>query len=321
MKKITLVAAVLAAAIAGSAIAEPASVRVILSVVPKKTLPGLAVPLTLHIENRVSSVQLAPSVQVRATSPAGDSFIANWADRLLFGSLEFGLDDEADESHDLKLSPGSIVDLAIPATDFNHPSWAHDERLMSLTGDWKLEVLLFANGDTSNPIAVSNVAPLAIQTPSTRDTAILQLMRTRQYGVWGTAEKVFLEYQDSPYFPYFATLVPRRTTQEQLEIVKRAIALHPNTPVLPWLRYSLALTQGILADDAFDGGNGDFENAVAIAEKGRAELTKLTNSNDPWSILKGKKQMGDFPSREGYEDELMIICDKSSRKPKKCPIQ
>src|SRR5205823_571975 len=63
-KKTTyLVALTIALFGAVAAFAAPASLQVTLSIAPNTTLPGLSVPLSLHVENGASALHLGPSVR------------------------------------------------------------------------------------------------------------------------------------------------------------------------------------------------------------------------------------------------------------------
>ena len=68
MKKTNyLVALTIALFGAAAFAAAPASLQVTLSIAPNTTLPGLSVPLNLHVENGASALHLGPSVRVRLT--------------------------------------------------------------------------------------------------------------------------------------------------------------------------------------------------------------------------------------------------------------
>ena len=62
----------------------------------------------------------------------------------------------------------------------------------------------------------------------------------------------------------------------------------------------MALYYGMAADRVFDE-EGGLEKAVAFAEKGRAELTRLNNSKNAWSRLIGNlKLCCEYVSREYF---------------------
>lgn len=291
-----------------TSVAAPPSTQVSLSISPSKTLPGLSLPLALRIRTGASAVELAPSIRVRATSPTGETFVALWVERIESGPLEFGLTDEEDDR--FIIPANSTIDLAVPAVPFTQESWAHDGRLVSMPGPWKLEVLLYNERDGST--FTSSPATLEIETPAANDVWIWQAL---QHGeVWSIADKILSEQPESPYFPYFATLVRRHSSLDKVAILNRAIELHPNSPVVPSLRYAIADYYGAEADRVFVTED-DLEKAVALAEKGRAELVRLKNGKDAWSKLKGNQRAGDYPNRDGYVELQRVQREKGTRKP------
>lgn len=258
-------------------------------------------PLYLEVRNGARALELAPSVRVRATSPRGESFVTNWDQSLTFGELELGVTDEEDKR--FILPAHATVELEVPAVAHTAQSWASDGRLVALPGEWTLQVLLYEIDDEASavpePAAVSNAVMLTIERPTGRDFPVWQAILTG--GVYSIAEEVLAEYPDSPYFPYMSTLVSRYDVMDKVAIISRAIEMHPTSPVVPYLRYARALYYGMEARNVFNR-EGDLEKAVALSDKGRAELTRLKNGKSPWPRLKGNKQLGQFPNREYFSD-------------------
>jgi hypothetical protein len=277
-----------------SAFAAPSKMQVTLSISPSTTLPGLSVPLDLRVRNGAGALHIAPSVRVRATSPDGQTFFADWGEGVDSGELELGVTDETDRT--FTLPANATVDLSVPALDLSRPSWALDSRLLAQPGEWTLQVVLYTE-DLSEPAATSNAVKLTIATPTGTDVPVWQAIQRREY--WGIADKVLAEQPQSPYFPYLAAIVARRATLEKIAIIERAIALHPESPAVPSLRYALASYYGMEADRVFLAER-DFDRAVALAEKGRGELARMKNGKDAWAKLKGNAKLGEFPSREYF---------------------
>lgn len=295
---------------AAGSVAAPVKMEVSLSISPNTTLPGLSVPLHLRVRNGGRALELAPTVRVRATSPAGESFSTSWDQHLTAGELEFGLTDEEDTR--FVLPANGTVDLEVPAVDLMQQSWAHDSRLVALPGEWTLEVLLYEVADTPqrnpDPVGVSNPAKLTIETPTGGDVPVWQAILAGE--ARPIAEKVLTQQPESRYFPYLSTMISRYSTLDKVAIINRAIELHPHSPVIPALRYGIALYYGSEADRVFVVEE-DFEKAVALAEKGRAELMRLKNGKGAWSRLKGNAKLGDFPSRE-YFAELQRLTRRNA---------
>jgi len=302
---------------AATVFATPAKLQVSLSISPNKTLPGLSVPLYLRVRNGARALELSPLVQVRATSPIGESFFATWEGQQTVGELEFGVTDEEDLR--FILPANATVDLEVPALDLSMPSWALDHRLLALPGQWMLEVWLYEVDEEaplpSEPAGVSNPAKLTIETPTGRDVLLWEAIRGG--APRGISEKVLTEHLESQYFPYFSTIVSRYSVLDQVAIVSRAIELHPNSPVVPSLRYAMALGYGTEADRVFVV-EGDLDKAVALADKGRAELTRLKNGKNAWSRLKGNQKLGQYPSREYFLD-IKRVKDRNREKAAKQP--
>lgn len=315
MKTKLILTTIAIALFAATAFAAPAKMQVSLSISPNRTLPGLSVPLYLRVRNGARALELSPWVQVRATSPIGESFFAAWEGRQTIGELEFGLTDEEDAR--FILPANATVDLEIPALDLNEPSWALDERLLALPGEWALEVLLYEIDEDNpqqnpDPAGVSNPAKLTIDTPTGRDVPLWEAIRGG--APRGISEKVLAEQPESQYFPYMSTLVSRHAILDRLAIISRAIDLHPNSPVVPALRYASALYYGMEARRVFSK-EGDLDKAVALADKGRAELTRLKNGKNAWSRLKGNQKLGEFPSREYFLELQRLKRKAAANKP------
>lgn len=294
---------------AAAAVAAPAKMQVTLSISPDKTLPGLSVPLLLQVRNGAGALHLGPSVRVRATSPDGQTFFADWGEGVDSGELELGVTDDDDNT--FTLPANATVDLAVPALDLSRPSWALDRRILALPGEWTLQVFLY-NDDLSDPVAVSNTAKLTIDTPTGTDVAIWQAIQRHEF--WGISAKVLAERPESEYFPYLATVIARRSIPEKIAIIAHAIELHPNSPAVASLRYALASYYGSEADRVFFEER-DFDKAVSLADKGRAELTGMKNGKDTWAKLKGNSRLGDFPSRDYFLDLQRLQREKGNQKP------
>lgn len=297
---------------AATVVAAPAKVQVTLSISPNKTLPGLSVPLDLRVRNGAGALQIGPFVRVRATSPDGQSFFTDWGEGVDSGELELGVTDEEDEV--FTLPANATVNLGVPALHLTRPSWALDSRLLAQPGEWTLQVFIYAGSgddDLAEPV-VSNPAKLTIETPSGRDVPVWEAIQRREY--WGISEKVLVEQPESPYFPYLAANIARFSVMEKISFIRRALELHPNSPVVPSLRYGLALYYGMEAGRVFFE-EGDFDKAVALAEEGRAELTGLKNGKDAWGKLKGNAKLGDFPSREYFVILQRLQREKGIKKP------
>jgi hypothetical protein len=316
---VTMIAIALLAG--GTAVAAPATLQVSLSITPDTTLPGLSVPLAIRVRNGARALVLAPSVRVRATSPIGETFFAIWGDRLTGGELEFGLTDEEDTRFILPAK--ATVELEVPALDLSRHSWALDHRLLALPGEWTLEVLLYEDQDYATedpePAGISNPVKLTIETPTGRDVPIWEAIRGRggEFGM-GISEKVLAEQPESRYFPYLSTIISRYAVLDRVAIVSRAIELHPNSPVVPRLRYAMALGYRMEADRIFDE-EGDVEKATALADKGRAELTRLKNSKSAWSRLIGHRKLCcKYVSREYFLELQRLKArnrEKATQKP------
>ena len=305
MKRTLMLFAMLAVATASTAAPSPA-VQVTLTI-SNEARAGLSVPLQIRVGNQGAVVELAPTVSVRATSPTGETFTALWGEHIEAGELELGLTDEDAET--LTVKPNSTVDLEVPAATLTDSSWANDPRIAALPGKWTLQVLLFNERDRSR--LVSNAATLIVNAPPAKDVWIAQALARGE--TWSIAERVFTEQPESPYFPYISTAVRRLSTLDKIDIINRAITLHPDSPVVPRLRYDIAEYYGAAADRVF-AAEGDLEKAVALAERGRAELVRLKNSNDVWSKLKGTQREDDFPSRAGYVELLRLQREKGVHK-------
>lgn len=310
MKTMKRILATLAmAAVTGvTALAAPSSSVQVTLTIPQEALAGVSVPLDIRVRNEGAALELAPGVIVRATSPSGETFTALWSEQTDSGELEFGLTDEDAET--LLLKPNATADLSVPAVPLTDGSWAHDQRIASLPGRWKLEVLLVDARDGST--IASNAATLVVRAPAAKDVWIAQALARGE--MWAIADRVLAEQPDSPYFPYLSTAVRRLSSLEKIDIINRAIALHPASAVVPRLRYAVADYYGAEAHRVFFAER-DFDKAVSLAEKGRAELAKLKNGKDAWSKLKGNQREGDFPSRAAYVELQRLQREKGTRKP------
>lgn len=305
VKRTLMLLTILAVATASVAAPSPA-VQVTLTI-RNEALAGLSVPLNIRVRNQGAVVELAPTVSVRATSPTGETFTASWGEHIEAGELELGLTDEDAET--LNVKPNSTIDLEVPAATLTDNSWASDPRIAGMPGKWTLQVLLFSERDRS--CLVSNAATLIVNAPQAKDVWIAEALARGE--MWSIAERVFTEQPESPYFPYISTAVRRLSTLERIDIINRAITLHSDSPVVPRLRYDIAEYYAAAADRVF-AAERDLEKAVALAERGRAELVRLKNSNDVWSKLKGSQREDDFPSRAGYVELLRLQPEKGVHK-------
>lgn len=311
-KSIVILLTVTLLCAASALAATPATLKVTLTIERNKTLPGLSVPLLLRVENQGRAMFLSPYFKIYATSPSGHSFFLNITSGVL-GLMDLGVTDEDDPR--FPLPARRMVDLAVPAGGFGGGTWASDGRVLQEPGEWTLQVYLFedlrkldksepdANEEDAprGPAGISNAAKVTFEVPGPRDLPIWQALRRGERVQ--IAETVLLTRPDSPYFPYLATWLSfGHNSREQIEIYKNAIALHPDSPAVPALRYAMALRYGQEADRVFVEEN-DFEKAVEMAEKGRAELLRLKNGDDPWSRLVGNEKWENFPSREGFVEE------------------
>lgn len=306
MRRNLILAITLLTILVPAAVAAPSGVEVSLSISPATTLPGLSVPLSIRIRNSGPAFQLAPSVGVRLTPPDGEPFLAQWGEpSVQTGYLELGTDD----GDPLTVSAKGSLDLEVPAVDFSRPSWALDPQFISRTGRWKVEILLYEalGEDDGDLLAVSSPAALTVATPGAADMEIWDALRMREE--WGIAEKVFFTKPESPYFPYLASIVKRQSALEKIAIMERAMQLHPDTPLTPWLRYAIALYYGMEAQRVFDV-ESDLEKAVAVADKGRAELTRLSNSAGAWSKRTAKVKLDEHPGREYFADLARLKREK-----------
>lgn len=314
MKSTLILTTIAITLFASTVVAAPAKMQVSLSITPKTTLPGLSVPLYLRVRNGARAVELSPWVQVRATSPVGESFFAAWEGKQTIGELEFGVTDEEDAR--FVLPANATVDLEVPALDLSQPSWALDQRLLALPGEWTLEVLIYEVDEDApqnpEPAGVSNPVKLTIDTPTGRDVPVWEALRAG--APRGISEKVFTEQPESKYFPFMSTLISRHGILDKVAIINRAIDLHPNSPVVPSLRYAIALYYGMEARHAFSQ-EGNLDKAVALADRGRAELTRLKNGTNAWSRLKGNQKLGEFPSREYFVELQRLKQGKAAKKP------
>lgn len=306
MKRLLMLIAI--AGVAVTPMAAPSPSTEVTLTIPHEALACLSVPLHIRVRNGGSTIELAPSVFVLATSPLGETFRVRWNDRDEVGPLELGLTDEDAET--LVVRPGSIVELSIPAVPLMDSSWAQDPRIATVPGKWTLQVALRNERDGSK--LTSNPATLIVNPPAVRDVRIVQeLMRGE---LWQMADRVLTEQPDSPYFPYIVTAVRRVSSLEKIEIIDRAIRLHPDSPVVPRLRHAIAEYYGMEADRVFFAER-DFDKAASLAEKGRAELARLKNMSDPWARLTAARREGEFPSREGYVELQRLQREKGTHQP------
>jgi hypothetical protein len=309
-KSLVLLTPVIAfAVVTGAYAVAPAKVQVTLSLSPAKTLPGLAVPIALRIKNMGPPISLAPSVSLRFTgAPGTEPFLVEWVDHHNFGRLDLGTDDD----EPLSVGLNETVDLGVPAFGLEQASWAFDPRLTEHPGAWRVEALLYDSRDSDDdpPVAVSAPVTLTIETPTEGDVPIWKaFLKGESFAI---AEKVFTGQPDSAYMPYLAPLVVRQASLDKIAILRRAIMLHPDSPVVPWLR------SGIVNHYIYQAGRvfaeDDLEKAVAYSEQAREEVLRIAATPDPWSKLTGRKKLEDLPGRAYYTDRQRLAREKGTRK-------
>jgi hypothetical protein len=312
MRKIlAMLTSVIVFAIVSGAYAAPSTkVQVTLSLTPARTLPGLAVPIVLHIKNVGPMISLAPSVSLRFTASDGsEPFLAEWVDHSDFGRLDLGTED----NQPLTIGANETVDLGLPAFGLDETSWAVDRRLTEKPGVWRVEALLYDSRDSDDdpPVAVSSTATLTIETPTERDLPIWKAIRNRQLP--GMVEKIFSEQPDSPYMPYIAPLVVRHSSFDKIAVLERAITLHPDSPVVPWLRSGIANHYVFAAGRAF-AVDEDLERAVVYSQQAREQVLRIAQNQDAWSKVTGRKKLEELPTRAYFEDRQRIAREKGIRK-------
>ncbi|HEY0140524.1 MAG TPA: hypothetical protein VGF48_06490 [Thermoanaerobaculia bacterium] len=292
------------------ALAAPADMRVVQAVVaPRELAPGLTValqlpvdstlpaapvPLHLRIRNVGTPVTLSRGVQVRMTSPAGETFAAEWGgDVRQFGTFETA------GNAPVTVNTGGVVEVTVPATDFSNPSWALDQRLMKEPGAWGIEVLLFEHGRKreAGPIAISSRAALRIETPTETERATWEAIQRREWNV--ALQTVYPARRDSPYFPYLAIWFATENPLQKAHVLGEALARHPSSPVAPWLRFSLAYYYAAVSQSVFSADR-DIEKAVEYADLARRELLRLKQSPDLWVSSKASERLQELPDREHY---------------------
>lgn len=268
--------------VAGRAIA----VRVALTLPYDRTLPGAPVPLVLRVTNTGQPFTLSRSAQVRATSPSGETFTANW------GAEEFGL-LQTPTGEPVALSGGATVDVAIPGTDLTNTSWALDPRLSETPGEWRLQVLLFESGrEDAAPVVVSAPAQLVIETPREHEIVTWRAIQARN---WPQAlASIFPDHRDSRYYPYLAALRAHEDYAETARAIAEALARHPDTPIATPLRFSLAHFYSAAANAAFFGER-DTEKALHLAAMARAALDDVKES---WAASEVQTRIAALPTRD-----------------------
>jgi len=295
---IAVLAAVLLMTTSSSIAAAPAKIQIALSMSPDKTLPGLAVPLSLRVRNGGRAVELGRGIRVRATSPSGESFIASWGEGNDSGVLEFGpLDDDR-----FILPANTTADLEVPALDLSQLSWALDARLLAVPGQWTLQALLYVGDldsrDDRLEAVASNPARLTIETPTGGDVPIWEAIQRGE--ARSISDSVLAERPESRYFPYLSTVIARYASLDKVAIISRAIELHPGSPVVPRLHEAVANYYRMEADRVWDT-EGDFEKAVSLAEKGRSVLKSIESRRDTWSKrMAARKLCCEYVGREYF---------------------
>lgn len=281
----------------------PRRMDVTLSIDRAETVLGLSVPLTLRIRNAGPPILLAQRARLRFTRPGGGSFIANkGVEGVEWFDIEVGPDDPDALSYDpLPIGTNQTVEVAIPAVPFGHPTWTRDTRLRDHPGVWNVEVLLYDERDSADqPLAVSSKATLSIVRPDERDMPIWDAIRRKEYAI--VAEKLYREQPESSLLPYLADHLPAAHPIKKAEMLRRIVELHPNSPLVPYLRSGIVYFLRAASDRVY-GETYDVERAVALANEARAEAMKLSAAPDAWSKIEGKKRLKEIPTR-GYFDSL-----------------
>ena len=260
------------------------------------TLPGASVPLHLRIRNAGTPVTLSRGVQARVTSPAGETFTAEWGgDVRQFGTVE------TPGNAPVMINTGGVAELTVPATDFSNPSWALDQRLMREPGAWGIEVLLFEHGvkREAGPVAISSRATLRIETPTDAERATWEAIQRREWDV--ALQTVYPARPESPYFPYLAIWFATEDPLQKAQVLGEAVARHPSSPVAPWVRFSLAYYYASASQTVFSADR-DIEKAVEYADLARRELLRLQQSRDAWVSSKASARLQELPDREHYRE-------------------
>lgn len=291
-----------------SASAEQRSVRVTLSFLPARTLPGLSVPLSLTIKNSGAPIHLAPGIRLRFTGPGEAPFFAKWREGEV-GFLELGTEELYDP---LVIGTNETVEVGLSAVSLLDQSWASDPRLHDKPWTWRVEAFLYDMRDKGpTPLAISSPATLSIDPPSGDDAVAWEAIRA---GFSEADLKKTLEQPRSRYYPYVVSYAPTGDDGlQKIAVLRRAIELHPDTPVLPRLRAYIAELYASHARQIFSRER-DVEKALTYSEKAREELQLLQRRPDAWSKLTARKRLENLEGREYYEWMQKMMRDKGAPK-------
>lgn len=262
------------------------AVRASLTLPHARTLPGASVPLVLRVTNTGEPFTLSRGAQVRAMSPTGETFVANWAGE------DFTL-LQTRTGEPVALARGATADVAIPGSDLMNISWALDERLLVTPGLWNLQVALFEHGrEDSAPVAITAPAPLMIETPVGDDVATWRAIQARN---WREAfATVFPHRPESRYYPYVAAWRAHEDYAETARVIADALARHPDTPIATPLRFSLAHFYSAAAKVAY-ARDEDTEKALRFAAMARAALDDV---KDSWAVRDVQARLAALPTRD-----------------------
>jgi hypothetical protein len=221
-------------------------------------------------------------------------FVAKWGNGKDYGELDV-------VNRELSVSAATPIDFFVVPRNLDNPSWALDERL-SEPGQYQLEVLLYQKGDLESPIAVSTPASLKIESPNSRDCDIWQRMSSGK-SRREIAEDVLANSPESAYLPYLTGSLFRDTNAERIEMFRRIVNLHPNSPLTPSLNLWLAVLYEFESRTVFSVEN-DLDKAVSLATKERAILDAVMRGSDPWARMKARRILDDgIPTRESFLEE------------------
>jgi hypothetical protein len=272
------------------------AVRAELTIFPGRTLPGLSVELYARVTTD-SPVVLSRLVRVRVTAHNVAPFVAKWGNGKDYGEMDV-------VDHELSASARTSTDVFVVPRNLDNPSWALDERL-SEPGEYQLEVLLYRQGDLESPVAVSTPASLKIESPNPRDREIWQRVSSGKCRR-EVAEDVLANSPESTYLPYLTGSMFRDTNAQRIEMFRRIVNLHPNSPLTPSLNLWLAVLCEFESRTVFSVEN-DLDKAVSLAIKERAILDAIVRGSDPWARMKARRTLDDgIPTRETLLEDRQL---------------
>ncbi|HEY0140523.1 MAG TPA: hypothetical protein VGF48_06485 [Thermoanaerobaculia bacterium] len=227
------------------------------------------------------------------TSPAGVTFVSDWGwDEFGRGEVETGKDEPV-------LLKGGSVDLVVPARDLTQASWALDRRMLAEPGAWTLQVYVFEEGKISEgPAAMSTPAKLVVETPRGPDEITWRAIQERD---WTTAlASVYPGRVESAYFPYLAVWYAHEDALRKAEVISEAVSRHPDSPVVPSLRFALAYYYAAAGVDAFYRERS-IDKAVEHTERARAELLRAKQSGHAWASARADSRIAGLRTRAMWE--------------------